>query len=308
MAGFTDSPYRQICRDFGADIVYSELISAVALFYDKENKESLELCRFEENERPFILQLFGRDPKHFLKAIDSIERAGIRPDGIDINMGCPVRKVVKSGYGSALMKEPKQAAKIVKNLKKETKYPISIKTRSGWDSVTAPDFAKEMEQAGIDAIAIHARTYKQGFSGEADMKVIAKVKESVKIPVIGNGDIRKTNDVSKMLKETECDGLLIGRAAIGNPWIFQNIKNKSEVKKNYKEISRVLRYHINMNIDFYGEERGMIEMRKHYAAYMRGILGRRELIEKLVRSKDKNEVFKHIKEFPLKSSVENIEI
>ena len=303
MAGFTDSSFRQICRDFGADIFYSELISTAALFYNQEKKESLRLCKFEEIERPFILQLFGREPEQFLKAIEAIEKAGIEPDGIDINMGCPVKKVVKSGYGSALIKEPKQATLIVKTLKKETRYPISIKTRSGWDSVTAPDFAKEMEQAGADAISIHARTYKQGFSGKADWGVIEKVKKAIKIPVLGNGDIKKAEDVYKMLRETGCDGVLIGRASLGNPWIFQDVRDKTETIKNYEDVVEILIRHINLSVEFYGEEKGMREVKKHYSFYLKGIPDTRELRGKLIRAGSKNEVLRLIKESHAESSI-----
>lgn len=303
MAGFTDSPYRQICRDFGSDIFYSELISTAAFFYKQENEASLRLCRFEKSERPFILQLFGREPEQFLKAIEAVEKAGIKPDGIDINMGCPVKKVVKSGYGSALMKEPKQAAIIVKTLKKETRYPISIKTRSGWHSVTAPDFAKEMEQSGADAISIHARTYKQGFSGKADWGVIGKVKKAVNIPVLGNGDIKNVDDVYKMLRETGCDGVLIGRASLGNPWIFKDVKNMTETIKNYENMAEVLIRHINSSIVFYGEEKGLREVKKHYAFYLKGITDTRELRGRMIRAGSKNEVLRLIKESHTKSYI-----
>lgn len=274
MASVADRAYRLMCKEYGASYSVSEMISSKGLcFSDKKTKA---LCYIDERERPFALQLFGEDPVYMARASEILN--SFEPDIIDINMGCPVPKIAGNGSGSALMKSPKTAEQIVRAVVKEADCPVTVKIRSGWDndSINAPEFAKRLEEAGASAIAVHARTKMQMYSGKADWSVIKQVKEAVDIPVIGNGDISCGADAKAMYESTGCDLVMVGRGTYGSPWVFKEIENyletgRSLIQPGLKERIEIMKRHISMIIDFKGERQGMKEARKNVAWYIKGI-------------------------------------
>lgn len=273
MAGVTDLPFRLLCKEQGAGLLCMEMVSAKAILY--QNKNTKELLSIDEKEHPVSLQLFGSDPEIISEIARQIEELPF--DILDINMGCPVPKIVNNGDGSALMKQPLLISKIIEKTAAAIQKPVTVKIRKGFDNVhiNAVEIAHIAEESGAAAIAVHGRTREQFYSGKADLDIIRKVKEAVKIPVIGNGDLFSGKDVLAMQKQTGCDGFMIARGAQGNPWIFAQILHfldmgEEKPKPSMEEVSRMILRHAKMLIDYKGEYTGIREMRKHASWYVNG--------------------------------------
>ncbi len=273
MAGVTDLPFRVLCHEHGAGLVCTEMVSAKAILYHNRNTE--DLMRTDEREHPVSLQLFGSNPEDVSEAAAMIEDRSF--EIFDFNMGCPVPKVVNNGEGSALMKDPELAGRIISAVVKKVRKPVTVKIRTGFDKehINAVEVAKVLEDAGASAIAVHGRTRSQYYSGEADWNVIRQVKEAVSIPVIGNGDIRSPEDAEKMIRETGADGVMIARAAEGNPWIFSRTSawlasGKKLPGPTVKELQDTILRHAEMMIECKGERIAVREMRKHVSWYTAG--------------------------------------
>ncbi len=274
MAGVTDLPFRLLCAEQGAGLCCMEMVSAKAILYGSRNTE--ELMEIHPDERAVSLQLFGSDPKILSEMAKKIED---RPFSVlDLNMGCPVPKVVNNGEGAALMREPKLAGEIVKAVSRAIRKPVTVKIRKGFDDahVNAVEIAKIAEDAGAAAVAVHGRTREQNYAGEADWEIIARVKESVHIPVIGNGDVTDGAGAERMLRETGCDGVMVGRAARGNPWIFRQIAAYLEdgtvlPKPDREALREMILRHARLLLAHKGEYTGVREMRKHISWYTAGL-------------------------------------
>lgn len=273
MAGITDLPYRIICRELGCGFTVSEMVSAKGLLF--KNKKTKKMLEIDAKERPTAIQLFGSNPDEISEAAKIVEATGA--DIIDFNMGCPVPKIVNNGDGSALMKNEKLVGEILASLVSAVKIPVTVKFRTGWseDSINAMTIAKIAEESGVAAVAVHGRTREQFYAGKADWSVIGKVKEAVNIPVFGNGDIFSASDANKMIDETKCDGVMIGRGADGNPWIFAELKANflglEYVPPTMDEKFEMMIRHLTMLIDFKGEVIACKEMRRHVNSYVKGL-------------------------------------
>ena len=291
MAGVADATFRKICRAKGAAYTVSEMVSAKALCFEQASRDSAPtktaaLANITEAEAPMAIQLFGREPEYMARAAALIEsgeyRGALRdckPVAIDINMGCPVPKVVGNGEGSALMREPELAAKIVREVKRAVTLPVTVKIRAGFtnEEKNAPQLAKMLEDAGADLICVHGRTRQQFYSPSSDNAIIAKTKQAVGIPVIGNGDITSGEDAIRMLQETECDGLMVGRGALGNPWIFEEIRaalaGEGYTFPDAAERLEMALAHAADMVACKGERIGIPEARKHMVWYCKGLRG-----------------------------------
>lgn len=287
MAGVTNAAFRTICMEKGAGLVYAEMVSDKGLLYS--NQKTYDMIKVEDSEHPIAMQLFGNDPKTILEAAKIVEKAS-RADILDINMGCPVNKVVKDGSGSALLKTPDKIYDIVKGLKDNIKLPITIKIRAGWDnaSINCDEVSRLASKAGVDAIAIHGRTRAKMYQGESNNEYIKMVRENTDRIVIGNGDLKTYNDLLEMSK-TGCDAFMIGRAALGNPWIFEEMMGK-EVHLTPSDVILMMLEHARRLCVLYGEKRAMVEMRTHAAWYFKMIRGTKEYRKRVVLIKTYKEL------------------
>ena len=302
MAGVCNSAFRRIIKEMGAGLLYAEMVSDKALVYN--NEKTKDMLYMTEDERPISQQIFGSDKESFVEAAKIIEES-MHPDIIDINMGCPVPKVaVKSQAGSALLKDPDKIYEIVKAVKEAVNVPVTVKIRSGWDknSINAVLVAKTCEKAGASAIAVHPRTRSQGYSGKADWNIIKEVKEAVNIPVIGNGDILSAKDAKKMIDETGCDAVMIGRGSLGNPYLIKQVVRYLEDGVLLKDESPIERMktclkHFNYLLKIKQEKVATLEMRTHAAWYLKGLPGGVNVKKRLYELKTKEEFISTITEY-----------
>lgn len=274
MEDVTELPFRKICREFGADMVYSEFISSEALY--RKVEKSLRKIDFDEAERPIGIQIFGANDEPMVESAKIVEQ--FNPDFIDINYGCWVKNVVKNNAGAAMLKQPERMQELTRLVVQNVSLPVTVKTRLGWDrnSIIICDVAKRLEDAGISALAIHCRTREEAHKGDADWSWISKVKQVVSIPVILNGDVKSAFDVKRAFDETGCDAVMIGRGAIGNPFIFREAKEylrtgKTPQPPSPRERIEVCLKHLKLNINYKGERLGLVEFRKFYSGYLKNL-------------------------------------
>lgn len=294
MAGITDKAFRKIVKEYGAGLTYTEMVSVKALYY--QDKKTEKLINTKEEKRPIAIQIFGSEPKIMAEAVRKLEREA---DIIDINAGCPAPKVVKNGDGSKLLLNIELLGEIVEQVKKATTKPVTVKIRTGWDEehIVAVQAAKIIEQAGASAITVHGRTREQFYSGKADWNIIKEVKQSVKIPVIGNGDIENLEDAKKMFETTGVDAIMIGRGSLGNPWIFRNILQEEEQPVSGKEKWETIQKHIELAIEDKGEKNAIKEMRKHLAWYLKNLKNAAKIRDKMNQLETKKEVIDCLSEY-----------
>lgn len=292
LAGYTDSAFRLLCKNYGADVVYSEMASVSALNYNPE--KTLELIKFNKKERPYVVQLFGSNPDHFIKAVKIIEQK-IKPDGFDINFGCPVRKVLKQGAGSKLMSDLQASRKIIEAVLSTTKLPLSIKVRTEAFSVGLVDFLKNISDLKISALMIHGRTLKQLFSGPIDLELIKNSRNYFSGVILANGGINNLNEAVKVMKKTGVDGVGIGRGALGQPWIFDNKQQKISSKKRRELVLENISKHMSLVKKNKGGL-GFSEFKGHLAWYLKGFPGASSLRGKIMLSKSYEEIKNILKE------------
>lgn len=302
MAGVSNTTFRKICKDFGAGLVVAEMVSDKALVF--ANAKTLELLKMSEQERPISQQIFGSDITSFVEAAKIVEKV-MHPDIIDINMGCPVPKVaVKNQAGSALLKNPEKIKKIVAAVVKAVSVPVTVKIRSGWDeaSINACQVAKIIEEAGAKAITIHARTRAQGYSGKANWQIIKDVVDAVNIPVIGNGDVMSCYDAKRMLEETGCQAVMIGRGLLGNPWLIRDCVDFLENGKLPKEITYdekidMMECHLKELVKDKSENQAVSEIRSHLLNYLRGLPENKDMKNRICQCKTEKEIIDILEEY-----------
>ena len=305
MAGVTDTAYRIIAHDMGCPLCYAEMVSSQGIHF--RNERTLTMLESESGERPLAMQIFASTPEMAAEAAKYVEDLGTA-DILDFNMGCPAPKIVKNGEGSALMRDPDRAYAILSAIRKAVKMPFTVKMRKGWDDehVNVLEIAKIAEAAGVDAIAVHGRTREQFYSGRADWDIIAEVKKTVKVPVIANGDVRTCQDLQKILDVTGADGVMIGRGAQGNPWIFKQLTHflrTGEIlpKPTMQERAEVIIRHLDLLLKYKGDYIGSREMRKHATWYTRGITHGAILRDKFNKAEKREDFIYIINEYLLKA-------
>jgi nifR3 family TIM-barrel protein len=301
MAGVSNIAFRTIMKEFGAGLIYAEMVSDKALTYN--NQKTFEMIKVLDEEKPLAMQIFGSDVESMVEAAKIIDKES-NCDIIDINFGCPVNKIVKNGAGSKLMQTPDKIYDIVSNVVKAVKKPVTVKIRAGWDknSINAVEVAKICEEAGAKAIAIHGRTRNQLYSGTADWNIIKQVKEAVTIPVIGNGDIKTPEDAKRMLEETGCDAIMIGRGLLGNPWIVKQTieylaNNEYEKNIDFRFKINATIEHMNRLVNLKGEKNALLEMRSHAAWYIKGLPGATRVKTEISKIKTSKELVNILKEY-----------
>lgn len=302
MAGISNTSYRKIIKEMGAGLIYAEMVSDKALIYS--NEKTFNLLKMTDEERPIAQQIFGSDKESFVEAAKIVEKT-MHPDIIDINMGCPVPKVaIRAQAGSALLKNPTKVYEIVKAVVESVNVPVTVKIRSGWDDkhINAVEIAKKCEEAGASAVAIHARTRSQGYSGKADWNIIKDVKKNVEIPVIGNGDITSCYDAKKMLDETHCDAVMIGRGVLGNPWLIKQCVDYLENKKeptypDFIEKTKMMKKHYELLKEDKNEQAALLEIRSHIIWYLKGMPNNKEIKNLICQCKTTEELFKIIDDY-----------
>lgn len=301
MAGISNSAYRRICKEMGCGLVYAEMVSDKAIMYG--NQKTLDMLKMTDEERPLAQQIFGTDVDSFVKAAIYVYE-NMHPDIIDINMGCPVPKVaLRAQAGSALLKNPDKIFEIVKAVVEAVPIPVTVKIRSGWDSehINAVEVAKIIEKAGASAICVHPRTRSQGYSGKADWNIIRQVKESVLIPVIGNGDIKTPMDAKRMLSETHCDAIMIGRGVLGNPWLIKNtlryLNGEELFPVTVEDRIRMCLKHLNLLKELKDEKIACLEIRNHIGWYFKGIKGSNDIKNKVYQTSNIHDIISILIEF-----------
>lgn len=301
MAGISNSAYRRICKEMGCGLVYAEMVSDKAIMYG--NQKTLDMLKMTDEERPLAQQIFGTDVDSFVKAAIYVYE-NMHPDIIDINMGCPVPKVaLRAQAGSALLKNPDKIFEIVKAVVEAVPIPVTVKIRSGWDyeHINAVEVAKIIEKAGASAICVHPRTRSQGYSGKADWNIIRQVKESVLIPVIGNGDIKTPMDAKRMLSETHCDAIMIGRGVLGNPWLIKNtlryLNGEELFPVTIEDRIKMCLKHLNLLKELKDEKIACLEIRNHIGWYFKGIKGSNDIKNKVYQTSNIHDIISILIEF-----------
>lgn len=302
MAGISNMTFRRICKSMGASLVVAEMVSDKAITYG--NEKTFELLRMNDDERPISQQIFGSDVKSFVEAAKIVEEK-MKPDIIDINMGCPVPKVaVKNQAGSALLKNPEKVGEIIKAVVGAVNVPVTVKIRSGWDqsSINAVEISKIAEANGASAITVHARTRAQGYAGKADWNIIKEVVNAVDIPVVGNGDVISCYDAKKMLDETGCSAVMIGRGLLGNPWLIKECVEYLESGKlpeviDYNEKIDMMEYHLNKLCEDKTEKQAVLEIRNHLLNYLKGLPENKEVKNLVCRCKSRLEIVKVLENY-----------